>query len=211
MARQVSGKTLQFRGDGTFTIVQFTDLHWHNGEESDLRTRRLMAQVLDREHPDLAVMTGDVISGSACLDPGRSWRESLDPIIERQIPWATVFGNHEEESGLSRHELMAAQREMPHCLAQPGPDGLTGVGNYALTVHDAGGQHRPCTLYLLDSNGYAGGARRRLCLDRSGPGCLVPADVAEHRWRVWRHSSTRIGFLSHTIARVRCSVAGWEL
>ncbi len=56
MSRQLS-----FRPDGTFTIVQFTDLHWKNGEPEDHRTRALMELTLDAEKPDLVVFTGDVI------------------------------------------------------------------------------------------------------------------------------------------------------
>lgn len=55
---------LRVRDDGTFTIVQFTDVHWHNGEPEDLRTEALMERVLREEAPDLIVFTGDMIDGS---------------------------------------------------------------------------------------------------------------------------------------------------
>ena len=38
--------TLHFREDGTFTIVQFTDLHVQNGEPEDEQTAALMILVL---------------------------------------------------------------------------------------------------------------------------------------------------------------------
>src|ERR1041384_7668106 len=65
---------LRFRTDQTFTLVQFTDLHWKNGEPEDLKTRALMEQVLELEKPDLVLLTGDVIEGGSCADPARSWR-----------------------------------------------------------------------------------------------------------------------------------------
>jgi hypothetical protein len=36
------GDDLRFRRDGTFTIVQLTDVHWSNGEGADERTRALI-------------------------------------------------------------------------------------------------------------------------------------------------------------------------
>lgn len=43
---------MRFRENGTFTIAQFTDLHWQNGEPADQRTGALMAMVLEQEQPD---------------------------------------------------------------------------------------------------------------------------------------------------------------
>ena len=112
---------LRFREDQTFTIVQFTDLHWQNGEPADQRTAALMAQVLDSERPDLVVLTGDVIQGAQCHDPAAAWRNAVAPIMERGLPWAAVFGNHDDEGRLSRRELMAVQQALPGCLSEAGP------------------------------------------------------------------------------------------
>lgn len=54
-------RQLTFQKDGTFKIVQFTDLHWKDGRPEDIRTRKLMNTVVQAEQPDLVVFTGDVI------------------------------------------------------------------------------------------------------------------------------------------------------
>ena len=146
---------LRFRPDGTFTIVQFTDTHWHNGEPEDLRTAALMAAVLDAEQPDLVVLTGDVIDGGHCAGPAAAWRSAVDPIVARGLPWAAVFGNHDDEGALDRHALMAVQQEIPGCLSQPGPEAVTGVGNFVLPVHSGCEDGAAARLYYLDSNAYA--------------------------------------------------------
>ncbi len=146
---------LRFRNDDTFTIVQFTDLHWQNGELEDQRTRALMERILDAERPDLVALTGDVIYGSECADPARSWREVVAPIEERAIPWAAVFGNHDDEGNLNRAALMDVQRACAHCLSEPGPVTLSGVGNYVLPVLAAGTESPAALLYFLDSRSYA--------------------------------------------------------
>jgi 3',5'-cyclic AMP phosphodiesterase CpdA len=146
---------LRFREDSTFTVAQFTDLHWQNGDEADLRTRRLMEAVLDRERPDLVIFTGDVIDSGGCRDPRASFRQAVAPVEERAIPWAAVFGNHDAEYGVTREELMAVQQACRCCLSEPGPTGVSGVGNYVLRIHGAASDRVAAVLYCLDSGSYA--------------------------------------------------------
>jgi predicted MPP superfamily phosphohydrolase len=46
-------------------MVQFTDIHFGEDTPDDLDNQRLIADILGQEKPDLAVITGDVISGYA--------------------------------------------------------------------------------------------------------------------------------------------------
>lgn len=135
--------------DGSFTIVQFTDLHWENGDEKDSRTNQLMERILHEVRPDLVVFTGDTIYGPSCVDSKQSLRNALKPVMESGIPWAGVFGNHDSEEGVSKEELMEVMLESPHCLAQPGS--VSGCGNYSLKVLDSTGNKVAWVLYFLDS------------------------------------------------------------
>lgn len=146
---------LRFRADGAFTIVQFTDTHVHNGEPADGQTAALMAAVLDAEQPDLVLLTGDVIDGGHCTDPAASWRRAVEPIVSRRLPWAAVYGNHDDEGSLTRRDLMAVQQSLPGCLSEPGPAEVSGVGNYVLRVQPSRGAGDAALLYCLDSNAYA--------------------------------------------------------
>ncbi len=148
---------LQFRPDNRFRIAQLTDLHWANGGDEDIETQRLTELVLDREKPDLVVLTGDVIAGGDCLDPADSWLRAVRPMEERGILWAAVYGNHDDEGSLNRTQLMAVQRSCRCCLSESGPEEITGVGNYILTVQTAGSDEIGAVLYFLDSNSYAKG------------------------------------------------------
>lgn len=147
--------SLRFRENGEFTIVQFTDLHWKNGEEPDQRTLKLMAAILDAERPDLVVFTGDVIHCEETVDPYESFRCAVSATVERQIPWAAVFGNHDAERGASRAELVRFQQQLPGCLTQSGPEEIDGIGNYVLPILAADGRQIEAVLYLLDSGSYA--------------------------------------------------------
>ncbi len=146
---------LKFRNDQTFTIVQFTDVHWKNGDEKDMRSRRLMEAVLEAERPDLAVFTGDVIDSVHCRDPKRSFVQAVEAVERHGIPWAAVFGNHDAEEGVTREELMTVMADCRYSLAEPGPAGVTGVGNYAVPVFGAKRDEPAARLYFLDSGSYA--------------------------------------------------------
>ncbi len=155
---------LRFRPDGTFTIAQFTDLHWQNGNEEDRRTRALMERVLEAEQPDLVVLTGDVIAGNGCQDPARSWMAAVAPMEQSQVPWAAVFGNHDDEGTLSRADLMALQRASCRwCLSEAGPEDVPGVGNFVRLVSSSKDANTAAALatpaaallYFLDSGSYA--------------------------------------------------------
>lgn len=145
-------RPLRFREDGTFTIAQFTDVHWRNGDEADQRSRALLEQVLDAERPDLAVLTGDIVEGSEAADPGEAYRQVVVPLEGRAVPWASVFGNHDDEGALSRRELLEVQQSCSFCLTEGGPAGLTGVGNYVLRILGAQSEALAAALYLLDSH-----------------------------------------------------------
>ncbi|GIX06941.1 MAG: hypothetical protein KatS3mg115_1344 [Candidatus Poribacteria bacterium] len=96
-----------------------------------------------------------MITGGA-RDPALAWRQVVEPCERRRIPWAAVFGNHDDEGSLSRQELMRVQRSMEWCLSEPGPPEVSGVGNYVLPLFSATEEDRPAALlYFLDSNSYA--------------------------------------------------------
>ncbi|EJU03587.1 Metallo-dependent phosphatase [Dacryopinax primogenitus] len=160
---------LHFHDDGTFTILQIADLHYSVSigkcrdtdrepcVEGDMITADFLARVLDAERPDMVVFSGDQLNGQ-----GTSWDSKsviakfAQQVIDRQIPWAAIFGNHDDETDLNRLSEMRLYQAMPYCLASPGPSTVDGVGNYVLKVRsgDPSATHL-LTLYFVDSGGYA--------------------------------------------------------
>jgi hypothetical protein len=146
---------LRVRPDNTFTIVQFTDTHFTNGAPEDEQTLALMSAILEAEQPDLVILTGDVIDGGRCTDPAAAWQLAVSPIVARRLPWAAVYGNHDDEGRLDRLGLMAVQQSIPGCLSQLGPSHISGVGNYVLRILAAQGEQSVAHLYCIDSHAYA--------------------------------------------------------
>ncbi|GHH97782.1 metallophosphoesterase family protein [Neobacillus kokaensis] len=140
---------LTFKQDGTFKIVQFTDLHWENGDDKDLETNRLMETILQEEKPDLVVFTGDLIYSPASADPKAALRGALEPVAKMDVPWAAVLGNHDSEGDVTKEELLSVMQEYPLCLTESGD--VSGVGNYVVRVLDSSGSKLVWALYFLDS------------------------------------------------------------
>ncbi len=153
--QQIMKNALQFGSDRRFKIVQFTDIHWHNGEEPDRQSAALIARVAKTESPDLIVLTGDILAGGGCDDAAESLRQVVQSVEACGVPWAAVFGNHDDEGTADRHELMAIMLESPLSLTQPGPAEIPGVGNYVLSLQSFKENVPAAVLYFIDSGSYA--------------------------------------------------------
>lgn len=152
---------LKFRQDGTFTIAQFTDIHWMTGSEADLRSRALMDSVLDEEKPDLVFFTGDIIytggvreGKQPCSEPRNAFRSAVACAEERGIPWAAVFGNHDTENYISREELAAEAAAYAYSVSEQGPADISGFNNFVLELEGNRGQ-TAAALYGFDSGDYS--------------------------------------------------------
>ncbi|XP_077240180.1 putative inactive purple acid phosphatase 16 isoform X5 [Tasmannia lanceolata] len=100
----VPEKTLGFSSDSSFKISLFADLHYGEdawtewGPQQDVNSNRVMSNILDTETPDFVVYLGDVLTANNLPIPNASlyWDEAISPTRQRGIPWASVFGNHDD-------------------------------------------------------------------------------------------------------------------
>ncbi|KAH8103804.1 Metallo-dependent phosphatase [Cristinia sonorae] len=160
---------LHFSHEGKYKILQIADLHYSVSAGvcrdtpltpcvgADNITNSLISHVLDIEKPDLIVFTGDQLNGQ-----GTSWdaksvlAKFAQAVTDRGIPWAAVFGNHDDEDGDTRERQVRYMQGLPYSLVQTGPRDIHGVGNYVLKVWSADpSKTHLLTLYFLDSGAYA--------------------------------------------------------
>lgn len=142
---------LKFNKDGKFKIVQFTDVHYiYNDERSAISIERIN-QVLDEEKPDLVLFTGDVIYGKPAEE---SMRTVLEQVSKKKLPFAVMFGNHDNEQGLTREELLKIIKSIPYNLTETTP-GIAGVTNFILPVRSSDGAKDAAVLYCIDSHSYS--------------------------------------------------------
>ncbi|KAL0308276.1 UNVERIFIED_CONTAM: putative inactive purple acid phosphatase 28 [Sesamum radiatum] len=173
----------EISADGTFKILQVADMHFGNGKVtrcrdvlesefeycSDLNTTRFLEKMIQLENPDFVAFTGDNIFGSSASDAAESLLEAFGPVMKSGIPWAAVLGNHDQESTMTREELMSFISLMDFSLSQTFPSvedtpnrnkqhavpKIDGFGNFDLRVWGAPGSSfangSVLNLYFLDS------------------------------------------------------------
>ncbi|CAO1940893.1 unnamed protein product [Urochloa humidicola] len=95
---------LRFGSGGSFKVALFADLHYGEdawtdwGPAQDDGSDRVMAAVLQAENPDFVVYLGDLVTANNLPIPNASlyWDRALSAARDRGIPWAAVFGNHDD-------------------------------------------------------------------------------------------------------------------
>lgn len=143
--------SLKFNKDGKFKIVQFTDVHYiYNNPKSAISIERIN-EVLDAEKPDLVLFTGDVIYGQPAEE---GMRTVLDLASKRKIPFGVTFGNHDNEQGLSRAQLLDIIKSIPYNLTDS-VEGVSGASNYILPIKSSDGNKDATVLYCMDSHSYS--------------------------------------------------------
>ncbi|XP_006297876.2 probable inactive purple acid phosphatase 16 [Capsella rubella] len=101
-----SSSNLRVREGSPFKMAIFADLHFgedswtHWGPLQDLNSVNLMSALLDSETPDFVVYLGDVVTANniAIQNASLFWDKAISPTRDRGIPWATLFGNHDDAS-----------------------------------------------------------------------------------------------------------------
>jgi hypothetical protein len=79
----------------------------------------------------------------------------VEPLLERNLPWASTYGNHDSAFNLSRKSILAQEQEHPNSLTdRMVQDSNAGVSNYYLLVHPHDGSSVPSLiLWFFDSRG----------------------------------------------------------
>ncbi|KKA23787.1 hypothetical protein T310_2239 [Rasamsonia emersonii CBS 393.64] len=153
---------LRFTKEGTFQLSVFSDLHYGEeprlGPAADVNSTRVMNAILSVEHPQLVVLNGDLITGENTYRENSSWYvdEIVAPLVERGLPWASTYGNHDRDYNLSRAEIFAREKRDPNSLTQYMVPGFNaGVSNYYLPVFSSDEQKQTpeVILWFFDSRG----------------------------------------------------------
>lgn len=147
----LNAQVLKFNSDKKFKIVQFTDVHWVTGNPETKVSEERMNEVLDAEKPDLVVFTGDFVTGEPAA---KGIKELLAPTLSRNLPFAVVYGNHDDEQDMTRKEIYEFMKDIPGNLTLT-TEGISGVSNYVLPLKSSESDKESAVLYFFDSNSYS--------------------------------------------------------
>jgi len=143
-------KTLHFNTQGNFKIVQFTDSHISCKTEGTFSTLDMIKEVLDAEKPDLIMLTGDIVVQN---NPGEKWDLLAAIFAERNIPWAVVLGNHDDEYDTKRVAFADIFKNYPGCINKKVRK-VDGVTNFVLQIQNSENE-TGALLYGFDSHAYS--------------------------------------------------------
>ncbi|KAH8423407.1 metallophosphoesterase family protein [Aspergillus melleus] len=156
---------LRFESDGTFRITVFSDLHYGEapngvGPLKDARTADVVRKVLQADQAQLVVLNGDLITGDG-TNPENSTNyldHVVAPIVDANIPWASTYGNHDNQPSLLTDNMFDREKTYPNSLTKKMVQGNsfeTGVTNYFLPVHpsDESRDVPELILWFFDSRG----------------------------------------------------------
>lgn len=144
---------LRFGADGSFKILQFTDMHYKSGDPKGAQTLEVVRKVVAAEKPSLLVLSGDIVTAEPAMI---GWRDLTTMLAELGIPYTVVLGNHDPEVA-DPDQIFDHLLTQPLFLGEKGPEEISGVGNYILPIlpSDPAVDRTEALLYFLDSNDYA--------------------------------------------------------
>ena len=117
-------------------------------DKKEERCYGYLREIITNTSPDLIIITGDIIYGEFD-DDGDNMIEFVKFMESFNIPWAPVFGNHDNESKMGADWQSEQFENAENCLFLQRE--LTGNGNYTVGIEQGGELKR--VFFMLDSNG----------------------------------------------------------
>ncbi len=129
---------------------------------------KMLDAAYDRLSPDLVLFTGDNTLGNHLLDVGpfriqsvkspaftlrqmrRSLRHILLPVDKRNVPFAMIYGNHDDMNDVTKEAQFALYRAYPRCLPMNETDPNVDCDTYHIPLCTRDGR-TAWNLWLLDS------------------------------------------------------------
>lgn len=140
--------------DKDFVILNLSDIHFEDygyrsvfSLDGETSIRRLVASTA----PDLITLSGDIVCGKSDI---YSIKRITDMMEGFGIPWAPIFGNHDDEANCDLDYLCDIMMKSPHCLLKKG-DPSMGRGNYIVNIaekNNNGNDRIVSSLIFMDSH-----------------------------------------------------------
>lgn len=138
--------------NGKFKVMVLADVHANGTLPDDVKNN--IETLVNKEQPNLVIFTGD---NTICTSPFKVQEalQSMVELIEKlEIPWCHVYGNHDDELGVSKEVQQTIYESFKYCVSKTDSEELTGVGNYVLPVFKHNSNEILSLVWCLDSGTY---------------------------------------------------------
>lgn len=145
---------LKFDENGEFKIFNICDIQ--DSYPIHKTSVAFIKDMIALHNPDLVILGGDNTVAPQEVK-AEAVKEICDIFVETKTYFTFVFGNHDDEQGVSREQLFAMYKLYggKYCLAYDAVPALTGVGTHCLPVRSSDGSKIAYSLYMFDSNTYS--------------------------------------------------------
>ena len=162
-----SSNTVKFNSNGRLVIMQVSD------PQDMVHVRPAMIKMLDAAYdkvkPDLVLFTGDNILGNHLLDArignrkvAEGWRAEYDrmekslahilvPLEKRNIPFAMIYGNHDDMNSVTKEEQIEIYRKYSMSLPMNTDNPAVDCDTYNIPVVSQDGEKTLFNIWMLDS------------------------------------------------------------
>jgi hypothetical protein len=130
-------------------VLQLSDPQIMYTTDVESRSNYYIKQTIEAVKPDLILVTGDLIYGRFDTEKGEIFTQYVAFMESFEIPWAPVFGNHDNECPKGVDWQCEQLEKAEYCLFKQGE--VTGNGNYSVGIEQDGKLLR--VFYMMDSNG----------------------------------------------------------
>ena len=129
-------------------VLQLSDPQIMYTTDMESRCNAYIKQTVEAVDPDLILVTGDLVYGKFDAQ-GDIFMQYIALMESFEIPWAPVFGNHDNECPKGVDWQCEQLEKADYCLFKQGE--VMGNGNYSVGIAQGGKLLR--VFYMMDSNG----------------------------------------------------------
>ncbi len=157
---------LKFNADGKFKIVVFSDVQENTQDTHGIaKVVDMMEKAIVREQPDFVVFTGDqteINIKDVNVDFKNLLEQLLAPVVDAEIPYGFVFGNHDSQSAVEgtradKDAMLEVYQSIGDCRVVDADPDLFGTGTCKIPVYSSDGNSVAVDLFMVDSNTYQNG------------------------------------------------------
>lgn len=142
--------------DDKFKIMQIADIQEDVPVNPD--TLKLISLAIEKEKPDLIVLTGDQVQGyHTCYLNDAFFKvykciDSFSSIFEKyNIPFTMTFGNHDDDCSVTKQQQIELYQRYSNFIMGPCHDENDPATHY-LQIYDSDNSKAVFNLYIIDSN-----------------------------------------------------------
>ena len=177
----IGNKQLRFNENGKFRILMISDFHagsrrkgFEDGNPYSPKVREAVEALVAECNPDFVMVGGDQCIGHSPEYLYNAFTDIMAPVIERGIPWAHVYGNHDREMAMTTAQQQTVYEKIPHCFSERGPADIFGVCNYVVPVYSSDGKRIAYNMFCLDSNREISDYIQQFGIDSEDNNILLP-------------------------------------